>query len=238
MKKNRYAFLPLLIILAAAIAVTSLIAGLKTPATATAAGSQYPTIVLDAGHGGVDGGATSASGAMEKDINLAVTLNLRQMLQTAGFRVVLTRDADVSTHDPGCDSIREIKVSDLHNRLKLVQDTPDCILVSVHQNHFTESKYSGAQFFYSKNNELSKRLADMFKTDFQTMLQPKNEREIKPAGKDIYLMWNATVPAVLAECGFLSNPDEAALLITPEYQRKVAYVLFCGIVDFCNEVYA
>ena len=126
---------------------------------ANASANDLPVILLDAGHGGEDGGA-GENGVQEKDVNLAVALQLREFLEMSGFRVVMTRETDVSIHDDSASTIREKKVSDLHNRLKLIEQYPGCTFISIHQNQFEQSQYHGAQMFYSKNDERSKLLAE------------------------------------------------------------------------------
>lgn len=192
-------------------------------------------ILLDAGHGGEDGGA-GENGVQEKDVNLAVALQLREFLEMSGFRVVMTRETDVSIHDDSASTIREKKVSDLHNRLKLIEQYPGCTFISIHQNQFEQSQYHGAQMFYSKNDERSKLLAEKLQQSFVSLLQPDNEREVKAATKDIYLLWNAQVPAVIVECGFLSNPEEAAKLKEPGYQKDLAFTIYTGFLRYWQEV--
>lgn len=189
-------------------------------------------IVLDAGHGGIDGGTSTKDGTVEKDINLAITQKLRDMLTLSGYQVVMTRDSDQSIHSDEATTIHDKKVSDLKNRLSIMQTYPNGLFISIHQNHFSESKYSGAQVFYSPNRSESESLAEQIQSAFQEKLQSSNTRQIKPAGKDLYLMWNAKIPAVLVECGFLSNETEAKLLSEEEYQQKVAFVIYCGILNF------
>ena len=185
-------------------------------------------IILDAGHGGTDG-------TKEKDINLAVTLRLKAMLESAGFQVKMTRETDIAVNDPNLDTVKQRKVSDIKNRLKLIQNTPNCIFISIHQNHFSESKYNGTQVFYSKNHEDSKAIAEDIQNQVVTFIQPENKREIKPATESIYLLWNTNVPAVLVECGFLSNPSEAQLLKDASYQDKMAFSIFCGILKYMSQ---
>ena len=194
-----------------------------------------PVIILDAGHGGVDPGAVSSDGVSEKDINLSIVLKLRDMLETAGFDVVLTRDKDCSLHDPQYQSISRIKTSDLKNRLKIMDQYPDALVVSVHQNFFAESKYSGAQMFAGPQNAESQRLAEALQQSFCTYLQPDNTREVKTATKDVYIIYYAQNPTVLAECGFLSNSEECAKLKTDAYQTQVALILFQGILQYTAE---
>lgn len=198
------------------------------------AGERTPTIVIDPGHGGEDGGASGGSSVLEKDINLAISLRLQKLLETAGFHVAMTRTTDVSIGDQTLDTIRERKVSDIHNRLKIVESQGDCIVVSIHQNHFSESKYSGAQMFYSTKNAGSKILAENIKNRVVELIQPENTRETKPATDSIYLLWNTKMPAVVVECGFLSNQSEEAKLIDKTYQEQMAFAICSGILDYSH----
>ncbi len=191
-----------------------------------------PTIIIDAGHGGEDGGAVSQNGSLEKDINLIIANELNSMLKLSGFETIMTREDDVSIYDEYADTIKKKKVSDLKNRLKIIKSEPNCIFISIHQNKFTDSKYSGAQVFYSKNDENSQILANSIKDSIVSMLQPDNKREIKPSNGSIYLLDNANVPAVLVECGFLSNAKEAALLSDSSYQKKITFAIYNGILDY------
>lgn len=192
------------------------------------------TVVLDAGHGGEDGGASSADGALEKDLNLAIAQRLRPMLESSGFRVVMIRDSDISVGDEKLETVRERKVSDLHNRLHMVEAEGECILLSIHQNHFSESQYHGTQIFYSPNVPESADLAQAIQDSVKGLLQPENSRECKPAGSSIYLLWNAQVPAVIIECGFLSNPSEAQMLQEPAYQGQMAFAIWNGFMDYLD----
>ncbi len=192
------------------------------------------TIILDAGHGGEDGGAVSVDGALEKDINLAIALKLRSLLEASGIQVVMIRDSDTDVADKELETVRERKVSDLHNRLKLAESIDNGILVSIHQNHFSESQYYGTQIFYSPNTPESQELAEAIRGPIIEMLQPENTRECKAAGSSIYLLWNSTHPAIIAECGFLSNPSEAKKLQDPEYQTQMAFAIWKGILDFLD----
>lgn len=191
-----------------------------------------PIIVLDPGHGGEDGGASSKSGILEKDINLSVAKHLRDLLTVSGFQVVMTRETDISIYDSSADTVREKKVSDLHNRLQIINAYPQSVFISIHQNNFSESKYCGAQMFYSQNNPKSKQLAEYCKQAFVSLLQPNNTRECKPADSTIYLLWNSQNPSLLVECGFLSNVQEAGLLNDEAYQKKVAFCVYCGFMEY------
>lgn len=190
------------------------------------------TIILDAGHGGMDGGAVGINDAIEKDINLSIALTLKDMLLINGFDVVMTREEDISLNDAGLTKISEIKTSDIKNRLKLVEEYPNATVIMIHQNHFTEEKYNGAQMFYGHLNNQSEILAQNLQTSIRSFLQPGNTREIKESTSAVYLLHNSSNPIVLAECGFLSNYKEAELLITEEYQQKMAFALLAGIVNY------
>lgn len=197
--------------------------------------SAAPVIVIDAGHGGEDSGAVSASGLYEKDVNLSVAVQLGEMLELSGYSVVMIRTEDVSVNDEGLSTVRERKVSDLHNRLKAVEKQGEnCILVSIHQNHFSQSQYSGAQMFYSPNHEGSAELAEAIRAQITGLLQPENKRESKPATDSIYLLWNAKIPAVIVECGFLSNPEESEKLADPRYQQQMAFAIYAGLVEYLS----
>lgn len=194
--------------------------------------SKMPVIILDAGHGGMDSGCVSVNGVEEKEINLNILLKLRDMLETAGFNVVVTRDTDKSIHDTSVTGLGNQKKSDMENRLGIINSQENAVFVSIHQNQFTDPKYYGAQMFYSANSEQGARLASIMQNQFVRFLQPENKRETKPVGDELYLIHFAKCPSVMVECGFLSNPDEAALLESKEYQSKVAFTIFAGICEY------
>ncbi len=188
--------------------------------------------ILDAGHGGMDGGCSSADGVPEKGINLNIMLAVRDWLEAFGYHVEVTRDSDRSIHDQGIEGIANQKSSDMDNRLALFNKYDNAVCISIHQNQFTDAKYSGAQMFYANTNAESESLAQSLQTQFHEQLQPKNDREIKLCGSELFLCYYCDNPTVMVECGFLSNPDEAALLTTEEYQQKVAFTIFSGIVNW------
>jgi len=204
------------------------------PVSLSGEGEELPVIVLDAGHGGIDGGCTSAEGVPEKGINLDILLRLRDILEVNGYEVRVTRDSDRSIHDEGVEGIAAQKSSDMDNRLAMFNESGNAVCVSVHQNQFTDPKYKGAQMFYSGSNITSEVLARALQSRFRELLQPDNDREIKLCGKELFLCYYSDNPTVMAECGFMSNPDEAALLNTEEYRGKVAFTLFAGINDFVH----
>lgn len=193
------------------------------------------TVVLDAGHGGEDGGAVGINGAMEKDINLAIALKLSQYLKQNNFEVILIRDGDYSVGDQSLGTVAERKRSDTKTRLRMIEEAGDCIYLSIHQNHFSESKYDGAQVFYSGNNPESAVLAEAIRKNIVSALQPENHRENKEAEKSIYLLYHCQVPAVLVECGFLSNGAEAEKLVQESYQNDMAAAIYNGLIDYLQE---
>lgn len=182
------------------------------------------TLILDAGHGGEDGGASTAAGEKESDINLAIVLKTQSLMAFLGVEPQLTRDADISIHSDGAETIRQKKVSDLKNRVAMVESIPDAFLISVHQNHFTDPRYSGSQVFYN-SGDVSKQWGENTQEVLQQVLNPGNDRKAKPIPDGIYLFDHISCPAILVECGFLSNGEEAALLLTDAYQRKIAIAL-------------
>ena len=187
-----------------------------------------PTVILDAG----DGGAVASDGTVEKEINLKIALKLKEFLRLGGYEVVMTRDSDVSTDDVETDKIAARKKSDLKNRLKLMKDYPDAVFVSIHLNKFTTSAAAGSQVFYGAGREESKKLGEDIQKAIVRLLQPENTRVNKKATSSTYILYNATLPAVLVECGFLSNTAELKRLKTEEYQNKMAFGIFCGIMDY------
>ena len=194
---------------------------------------QQPMIVIDAGHGGEDGGA-EVDGVLEKDINLSIAGKLSEILRLCGCRVTEIRDEDISVYDSDAQTLREKKVSDLKRRVEIANESDNNILVSIHQNKFDNSAYSGAQLFYSSNHDDSRVLAESIRSAITSLLQKDNTRELKPAGSDIYLLDHAEVPAVIVECGFLSNQEERSKLMDDDYQNEMAYAVAMGVLEYIN----
>lgn len=192
--------------------------------TATSAVSGQWTLILDAGHGGEDGGASTAAGDKESDINLAIVQKTRALMTFLGVEPLLSRETDISLHSSGAETIRQKKVSDLKNRVALVERTPNAMLLSVHQNHFTDPRYSGSQVFFN-SDDISRQWGEAAQEALRQTLNPGNDRRAKPIPDGIYLFDHISCPAILVECGFLSNGEEAALLLTSTYQWKVAMAL-------------
>ena len=220
MKRDGIIFFTALVIMFACLAAATKI----VPALSDCYNVGVPTLILDAGHGGEDGGASSASGHKESDINLSIVLKLEALLAFLGTDTVLTRSEDISIHDSGCNTLREKKVSDLKNRVLMVQNTPNAMLISVHQNAFTDPKYQGAQVFYGIG-DLSCQWGNCTQELIRAVLDPENTRKAALIPERVYLFSHIDCPAILVECGFLSNGEEASLLLTDVYQRKLAITL-------------
>lgn len=207
----------------------------KNAVDALVENTEYKTVIIDAGHGGIDGGTAADDGTLEKDLNLQIALKLDEMLRSMGVNTVLVRNTDISIHNETAKSVRQKKISDLKNRLKIMNETENAVFVSIHQNHFGQSKYCGTQIFYSKNSPLSATLAEKIRMPIITVLQNNNTREIKQSGTEIYLLHNAQIPAVMVECGFLSNAQEADNLKNEKYQQKLAFLITIGIIDYFTD---
>lgn len=200
------------------------------PAMSTVVGDGI-VYVLDAGHGGEDGGAVSADGVKESGINLDVTRRLDALLRFLGKETVLTRSEDVSIYSKDAKTLRQKKVSDLKNRVALVNGTPHAVLVSIHQNSLPSSpRVHGAQTFYGPA-EQSAVLAHSIQTALNHCVNISAEKEEKPIPKTVYLMKHVACPSLLVECGFLSNADETARLLQPEHQTRLATAVAAGLLN-------
>lgn len=189
-------------------------------------------VIVDPGHGGIDGGAESAGGLMEKHINLSISKKLADLLLLFGVDARLTRDDDYSLNYSPANTIRKNKVADLNERLKIAENEENPVYLSIHLNKFEQTQYYGAQTFYSKNNPLGIMLADCVQKNLREFLNPLNKREIKQASDSIFLMNQLKCPAVIVECGFLSNPDEELLLQDDNYQKKIAIAVCAAYLTF------
>ena len=185
--------------------------------------------ILDAGHGGEDCGAIGKNGVYEKDLNFAIAAELGRQLEDMGYTVVYTRTEDklLYTEEENIKGLR--KIYDLKNRVKIAQNYPSAVFISLHMNSFSDSKYDGLQVFYSKNNPESYSLAASVQAQVKEKLQPNNKRAIRE-GNGLYLMENLSCPALLIECGFLSNPEECEKLCEKEYQKQLCFTILCGII--------
>ena len=192
----------------------------------------YPAVIIDAGHGGEDGGAIGINGCLEKHLTLEIALLLEQMLRAEGICTRLTRTEDILLYDRSSDYKGHKKLQDMLARITIANEYEDAIFVSIHMNSFTQEKYSGLQVYFSDNSPLSCELAKYIQSLTVELLQPNNKRQIKSAGTDIYLLRKIDHPAVLVECGFISNSEECALLTTKEYQQKLCFVIYSAILEY------
>lgn len=190
------------------------------------------TVILDPGHGGEDGGAVGAGDVYEKDLNLAIAKEVESYLKMNGISVICTRNEDILLYDRNVDYKGRKKMLDLAARLKISRETENSVFVSIHMNAFPQTQYSGLQVYYSPNDDTSADLAALIQNDTKSLLQPTNTRKIKPASSNIYLLDRITTPAVLVECGFLSNAEECALLSDAEYRQKLSLILANAIAQF------
>ena len=195
------------------------------------------SIVIDPGHGGEDAGAIAPDGTYEKNLNLEISSLLKALCVLNGMNVKMTRETDTLLYDYYNDLENytgQKKVYDLKNRVKIANENPNAIFVSIHMNKFPESKYSGTQIYYSKNNDSSKLLASHLHSQVKTHLQPSNKRQIKPADSSIYVLNHAQMPAILVECGFLSNEAELENLKSKDYQASLALLIFSSLTKNKN----
>lgn len=186
------------------------------------------TVVLDAGHGGSDSGKISVTGSLEKDLNLMIVKELQGILEENGYEVILTREDENGLYS---ESDRNRKIADMKERCRIVNESGADIVVSVHLNSFTDPKVNGAQVFYYKHSAEGKELAASIQNAFRNNLNPDNKR-VEKSNDTYYMLLNTKLPTVIAECGFLSNEEEARLIDTEEYRKQIAQAIFCGINDY------
>ena len=190
------------------------------------------TVVLDAGHGGEDGGAVGVNGVLEKNLNLTVARYIKGYLEGYGCRVLMTREEDRLLYTEEQNIYGQRKLYDLRNRLQIAASAENPILVSIHMNKFSQAKYSGVQIYYSGNHPDGRVLAEEIRQAVVQKLQQQNKRQNKEATSALYLLNRAEMPAVLIECGFLSNPDECALLSSDSYQKELARTVAESIFSY------
>ena len=207
------------------------LSGTDTRSVSAQAAGSPPVLILDPGHGGADGGA-SANGLTEKDINLSVALKLKDKIEQNGGSVTMTRDGDYSTADENRTDGTSAKKSDLKRRREMVSESGANMFVSIHMNKFPQEKYWGAQVFYADTPDSSQKLGEAIQSALPRILNDGNERTAKKTNGSIYILKNASVPSVIVECGFLSNPNEAERLKSDDYQTQLADAIFEGICDY------
>lgn len=188
----------------------------------------YPTIVLDAGHGGMDPGKVGINQVLEKDINLSIVMKLKELLEQEGFTIYLTRDSDKLLAAPNSTSQKK---DDMIARVEMVKEINPFFTVSIHQNSFPDPSVSGPQVFYYKDSVESATMAQVIQDVLNNQLQPAKNR-VSQSNTNYYLLTKTPTPTVIVECGFLSNPIEADLLAQEDYQNRVAHGIFLGILSY------
>ena len=217
-------------------ALFSAVAADRDSVSAATVAEEKITVVLDAGHGGEDAGAIGENGVYEKDLNLAYARTLAAILRSAGVNVVETRTEDrlLYTDEQNIKGYR--KVYDLRNRLEISESYENAVFVSIHMNNFTDARYSGLQIYYSKNRSDSYGLAQALQDGVRASVDPENDRAVKAAGDNIYLLDRAENTAILIECGFLSNSEECEKLCSEDYRKQLCFVLACGMINYIEEI--
>lgn len=188
-------------------------------------------IVVDPGHGGRDPGKVGVNGALEKDINLSIAMKLRTLLEDNGFEVIMTREEDIGLYEER-DSNK--KRTDLNNRIRIINERDPVVAISVHQNSFTQEYVKGAQVFYHQESSEGRRLAEILQAQIKESLGDDNHRKAK-SNTSYYMLKKTECPLVIVECGYLSNNNEASLLINEEYQEKLAQGIYLGIIEFLDK---
>lgn len=188
-----------------------------------------PTVIIDAGHGGIDVGTIGIDGSLEKSINLSISFCLYDFLMTTGINASLVRNGDYELYSTG----EKRNKSDLYNRLDYINSIPNSTLISIHQNHFENQAEWGTQIWYSPNDSQSQIIADNILKEIKSNLQPNNKRNNKPSDDSYYILYKATVPSIMIECGFVSNEEENKKLQDIEYQKDMSYSILAGI---CEEI--
>jgi len=227
LKKYRNVILPMCVV---AALLTGVGVYFRTQAGAT---TTFPmpanrrVVVIDAGHGGFDPGVVGAQGQLEKDINLEIALKLQALLELGGAEVIMTREEDAATG--------RTKSQDMHNRRAIANDSGADIFISIHQNSYHGANVRGAQAFYYGDSEKGKLLAELIQEQFATFLDRDNRRPAA-ANQNYFVLKQVAIPSVLVETGYLTNPNESRLLTTDEYQAKVAWAIYMGILNYFASV--
>lgn len=188
------------------------------------------TVVVDAGHGEPDGGAVGVNGTIEKDINLEISLKLQEVLEKRGVRVIMTRKDDNSICDSSAKTLHEKKVSDMHNRLEIINTSGADLFLSIHMNSFSDPKSGGLHVFYSRNHPEAEETAVLIQESIAELTGAKTHT-VKAASDTLFLMKNPIPPAILVECGFISNPEEEKLLNDDDYQSKIAFSIANAVIN-------
>lgn len=231
-RKNLIGVIPFyLLVIIGFIGVVNWFNNATTTAIQTKPVYREHTFIIDAGHGGIDGGATSCTGVLESKVNLQIALRLNDLMQLLGHNTVMIRTTDTSIYTEG-NTIAAQKLSDLKERVRIINETQNGILISIHQNTFSDSRYGGAQVFYA-NTQGSRELAKALQDNLKSALNPGSSRISKKAS-GVYLMEHIERPGVLIECGFLSNPEEEVKLRSEEYQKALCCVIAASVSSHLN----
>lgn len=191
-------------------------------------------IGIDPGHGGVDPGAVSKSGIKEDDINLKIALKLKRFIEHSGGVAIMTRDTDKGLYTEKSKTLKQMKTEDLKKRKEIIEESNCELFLTIHLNSFTRARYYGAQTFYNEESEESRKLAYIIQDELKNILDKENNRQ--PTHRDdVYLLKDMQIPAVLIEAGFLSNPEEEKILNTTEYQEKIAWSIYAGIMKYFSQ---
>lgn len=188
-------------------------------------------IVLDAGHGKPDEGAQSSNGTTEAETNLKITLKVQSLLEQSGATVVLTRSDENAIYDLDKTTLRQKKISDIHNRVKIGNESSADIFVSIHLNKISQQQYYGWQCFYKQNDEKSTALAKSLQENLNDSIQKENKR-VSMKVDNVYIIKHVEIPISIVECGFLSNPEEETQLLSDDYQNRLAWGIYNGIMDY------
>ena len=228
------AFSLLLAIVAGFLGIVGYNMGKSDLAASYSVSAKNKKIIIDAGHGGMDGGATGVNGILEKELNLILAEKSAELFRLNGYEVIMTRDTDISRGEDAPKGKR--KMTDLVKRLEIAENNPDAVFLSIHMNKFPQEVCRGLQLWYSGNNDMSRRLSEIIKASVKAYVQQDNSRECKKATSSIYLLDRMKNVSVLAECGFVSNTEECQKLCENSYQNKLASVFFYSVNDFYNNV--
>ena len=192
------------------------------------------TIVIDAGHGKPDEGAQSSSGTTEAETNLKIALKLQNLLEQSGTTVILTRSDENAIYDLDAKTLKQKKISDIHNRVKIGNESSADLFVSIHLNKIPQQQYDGWQTFYKAGSNEGKKLAESIQNNLNEAIQKENNRIAKTID-NIYIIKHVEIPITIVECGFLSNPEEEKKLLEDEYQNRLAWGIYNGIIDYFYE---
>ena len=218
------------VILLVLVYVISSHAGKMTAGVSVKAGKEKPVVVIDAGHGGNDPGKVGINNALEKDINLSISLLLKKMLEAEDIEVIMTRETDTGLYD---ENSKNKKAQDMKRRCEIISSANSVVTVSIHQNSYHEEYVNGAQVFYFQHSSKAKELAEIIQEQLRTHVAPDNKRVAK-SNTSYYILKKTDATAVIVECGFLSNYEEASKLVDENYQQKLAWAIHLGILQYIN----